>query len=170
MSTNVKAALIGLVVIALAIAALLLFVRDRNNANAVNSHLLTVANQVSPRLQRPDGRWAAAPSFKEKYRRFAAREQVIIERFKRDMSKQQFLQIQLVPRQGAAPAVLLTSRRGTRVIVNALDVLLAVTSRQPRYVTVQQHGAVYQVVLKSLILPEPFRRQNVTAVLEVIQG
>ena len=170
MSSNVKAALIGLVVIALAIAALLLFVRDRNDANAINSHLLSVANQVSPRLQRPGGRWAAAPSFKEKYQGFAAREQVVIERSKRGLQKQQFLQIQLVPRQGAAPAVLLTSRRGTRVIVNALDVLLAATTHQPRYVTVQQRGTVYQVVLKPLILPEPFRRQNVTAVLEVVQG
>lgn len=170
MSSNVKAALIGLVVIALAIAALLLFVRDRNDANAVNSHLLTVANQVSPRLQRPGGRWAAAPSFKEKYRQFAAREQVIIDRSKRGMPRQQFLQIQLVPRQGAAPAVLLTSRRGTRVIVNALDVLLAVTTHQPRYVTVQQHGAVYQVLLKPLDLPEPLRGQHVTGVLEVFQG
>ena len=170
MSSNVKAALIGLVVIALAIAALLFFVSNRNDANAINSHLLTVANQVSPRLQRPGGRWAAAPSFKEKYRRFAAREQLIIEKSKRAMPRQQFLQIQLVPRQGAAPAVLLTSRRGTRVIVNALDVLLAVTTRQPRYATVQQRGAVYQVVLKPLILPEPFRRENVTAVLEVVQG
>jgi hypothetical protein len=95
---------------------------------------------------------------------------VVIERSKRGLQKQQFLQIQLVPRQGAAPAVLLTSRRGTRVIVNALDVLLAATTHQPRYVTVQQRGAVYQVVLKPLILPEPFRRQNVTAVLEVVQG
>ncbi len=170
MSSNVKAALIGLVVIALAIAALLLFVRDRNDANAINSHLLTVANQVSPKLQRPGGRWAAAPSFKAEYRQFAAREQVILESSSRGMPQHQFLQIQLVPRQGAAPAVLLTSRRGTRVIVNALDVLLAATTHQPRYVTVQQRGTVYQVVLKPLILPEPFRRQNVTAVLEVVQG
>jgi len=170
MSSNVKAALIGLVVIALAIAALLFFVRDRNDANAINSHLLTVANQVSPRLQRPGGRWAAAPSFKEKYRRFAAREQLIIERSKRAMPRQQFLQIQLVPRQGAAPAVLLTSRRGAPVIVNPVDLLVTATSRQARPVTVQQHGAVYQVILKPLDLPEPFRRQHVEAVLEVIQG
>ena len=165
-----KAALIGVVVIALAIAALLFFVRGRNDANAVNSQLLTVANRVSPQLQQPSGRWAAAPSFKEKYRQFAAREQAIIERSKRGMPQHQFLQIQVVPRQGAAPAVLLTSPGDTRVIVNPLDLLLAVTSRQPRYVTVQQSGAVYQVVLKPLVLPEPFRRENVTAVLEVVQG
>jgi len=170
MSSNVKAALIGLVVIALAIAALLFFVRDRNDANAINDHLLTVANQVSPRLQRPGGRWAAAPSFKAKYRQFTAREKVIIEKSGRGMPQQQLLQIQLVPPQGAAPAVLLTSRSGTPVVVNPLDLLLTATSLQARYVTVQQGGAVYQVFLKPLDLPEPLRRQRVSGVLEVIQG
>ncbi len=170
MSSNVKAALIGVIVIALAIAALLFFVRDRNNADAINTHLLTVANQVSPRLQESSGRWAAAPSFKEKYRQFTAREQLIIEKSKRGMPRQQFLQIQLVPRQGAAPAVLLSSRAGAPVIVKPVDLLLTATSRQSRPVTVQQHGAVYQVFLKPLDLPEPFRRQHVEAVLEVIQG
>jgi len=170
MSSNVKAALIGVVAIALAIAALLLFVRGRNNANAINTHLQTVANQLSPRLQQPGGGWTTAPSFKEKYRQFAAREQAVIERSTRRMPRQQFVQIQLVPRQGAAHAILLTSRPGSRVVVPPVALLLTATTRQPRYVTVQQRGAMYQVFLKPLDLPEPFRGQHVAAVLEVVQG
>ncbi len=170
MSSNVKAALIGLVAIALAIGALLFFVRERNATTAIRTHLRTTATLLTPKLQQPGGQWASARSFREKYRQFAAREQLIINGSRHRMPQHQFLQIQLIPQQGTAPGLLLTSRAGTRVLVNPVDLLVSQTSRQPRYVEVQQNGALYQAFLQPLKLPQPLRGQHVAALLEVLQG
>lgn len=170
MSSNVKAALIGLVAIALAIAALIFFIRDRNSSSAINAHLRTTANHLTPHLERPGGHWAAAGSFREKYRQFAAREQMVIKRLQRSLPQRQFLQIQLIPQHGTAPGLLLASRAGTRVLVNPIDLLLTQTSRQPRYISIQQSGALYQAFVQPLKLPQALRRQHVAALLEVIQG
>jgi len=170
MSSNVKAALIGLVAIALASVALLLFIRDRNTTAAVNKHLQTTANQVTPHLQQPGGRWAAAPSFKAMYRQFAAQEQAVLNRFQQRMPRRQFVQIALIPMHGLAPGLILTSRPGPRILVAPVYILLTAASRQARYVTVQQSGAQYQVLLKPLNVPQPLRRHRVSAVLEVLQA
>lgn len=169
MSSNLKSALIGLIVIAAAIIALLFVIRGRN-ANAIDTHLATTANRLAPRLAQPGGSWASAPSFAQKYERFVARERIVLQRSKHLMLGQQFVQIQLVPRVGTAPAMVLSSRHGLEVMVNPAVLLVTAATNQPRYATVYQRGTTYQTYLTPLNLPQALRNNHVTAVLEVIQG
>lgn len=167
MSSNVKAALIGLAVIAVAIVALLFVIRGRN-PNAINAHLRATADQLAPRLPQPGGNWAAAPSFVQRYERFKSRQQIVLQQSRHLIPPKQFVQLELVPPTGtAATAAILTSRPGLPMIVDPGALLLTATTGQARYVTAQQAGTTYQVYLTPVKLPGVLSQRHVTEVIEV---
>lgn len=169
MSSNLKTALIGLAVIAVVFIVLLFIVHNRTS-NTQDPHLRDTAERLVPKLQRSSGKWASARTVLKRYEYFASQEQIILEHSKNLIPSGQFVQIQLVPPHGTASALVLSSRAGAPMNVDATSLLLTAATKQPRYVSVQQAGTTYQVYLAPLPIPGVLRRDNVTGVIEVAES
>lgn len=169
MSSNLKTALIGLAVIAVALVVLLFVIRGRNTTSQ-DPQLRTTGERLAPRLQQARGKWASAPSLLKRYEGFASKEQIILEGSKQLIPANQFVQVQLIPPAGTAAAVVLSSRTGVPVNVDPASLLLTTATKQPRYATSQQGGTNYQVYLMPLQIPQSLQRDNVKGIIEVVEG